>query len=236
MVFLAPVVGVGEVALSDHRSSQPTVAEIAKIAADCHVAGLLTGKAGILHLHLGDGKRGLEIVRSLLDTAEIPARVFHPTHCNRNPWLWADAMELAMRGVTIDVTAYEGDCPGELTAAQALLQYWDSGAPRERITVSSDGGGCIPTFDSDGRMVQMDVGRPHSLMATVLSLVNSGVPLEQVLPPFTSNVAKLFRWPQKGRIAPGTDADLLVLDEAGHISDVMALGRWVVRKTVVECF
>lgn len=234
LVFLAPVVGVGEVALSDHRSSQPTVDEIARIAADCHVSGLLTGKAGLLHLHMGDGRRGLEFVRTLLDTTEIPARVFHPTHCNRNPRLWAEALDIVNRGVTIDVTAYEEECPGELTAAQALVEYWEKGAPPGRITVSSDGGGCIPTFDSDGRMVRMDVGQPQALIGTIRVLLEQGVPLERILPPFTSNVANLFRWPSKGRVEPGADADLLVLDEHGAVSDVMALGRWMVREVTTK--
>ena len=58
LTFVEPLIGVGEVAISDHRSSQPTASELAKLAADAHVAGLLTGKAGLLHLHLGDGRRG----------------------------------------------------------------------------------------------------------------------------------------------------------------------------------
>ena len=60
IVHLDPVIGVGEVAISDHRSSQPTLDELLRVASDAHVAGLITGKAGILHLHLGDGARGLE--------------------------------------------------------------------------------------------------------------------------------------------------------------------------------
>lgn len=43
-----------ELALSDHRSSQPTLDELLRIAADAHVAGLMTGKAGLVHLHMGD--------------------------------------------------------------------------------------------------------------------------------------------------------------------------------------
>ena len=58
IVFLDPVIGVGELALSDHRSSQPTQDELLRIASDAHVAGMISGKAGILHLHLGDGERG----------------------------------------------------------------------------------------------------------------------------------------------------------------------------------
>jgi len=52
LVFVEALIGIGEVAISDHRSSQPTLDELLRIASECHVAGVMTGKAGILHLHL----------------------------------------------------------------------------------------------------------------------------------------------------------------------------------------
>ena len=55
--------GLGEVAISDHRSSQPTFDELARLASEVHVAGLISRKAGVMHLHLGDGERGLSLVR-----------------------------------------------------------------------------------------------------------------------------------------------------------------------------
>jgi beta-aspartyl-dipeptidase (metallo-type) len=76
LAFVDPIIGVGELALSDHRSSQPTLDELLRIAADVHVGGMLSGKAGILHLHMGDGPRGLDLVRRALDGSELPpARV-----------------------------------------------------------------------------------------------------------------------------------------------------------------
>ena len=95
LVLLEPLLGVGELAISDHRSSQPTLDELLRLASDAHVAGLMTGKAGILHLHLGDGARGLELVRRALEQSEMPARVFNPTHVNRRKALFAEAVDLA---------------------------------------------------------------------------------------------------------------------------------------------
>jgi len=106
IVFIDPVIGVGELAISDHRSSQPTLSEFLRVASEAHVAGLMTGKAGILHIHMGDGKRGLELVREALDTCEIPARVFNPTHINRNKILFDEALPLSLEGVRLDVTAF----------------------------------------------------------------------------------------------------------------------------------
>lgn len=230
IVFVDPIIGAGEIALSDHRSSQPTLDELARLAADCHVAGLMSGKAGVLHLHLGDGPRGLELVRQLLDVTELPPRVFHPTHVNRQRRLFAEALELARRGCTVDVTAFpvaEGE--GALGAADAISEYLGSGAPPERLTASSDGGGCLPTFDAAGRVLAMDVGSPRALADTLAELLARGHALEQVLPVFTRNVADALRLSGKGRIAVGADADLVVLDESHRISQVMARGRFLVR-------
>ena len=237
IVFVDPILGVGEVALSDHRSSQPTFDELARLAADCHVAGMMSGKAGVLHLHLGDGPRGLELVRRALDDTELPPRVFHPTHVNRKKSLFDEALELARRGVTIDVTAFPVD-DGEdaFSAPDAIAKYLESGAPRDRLTCSSDGGGCLPTYDADRRIASMDVGKPAAVAGALTELLERGLPLEDVLPVFTSNVATLLRLPRKGRIAAGADADLVVLDANHRIRDVFARGRLLVRdgKAVVS--
>lgn len=230
IAFIDCIIGVGEVAISDHRSSQPTLDELLKVAADAHVAGLMTGKAGIVHLHLGDGPRGLDLVRRALDQSELPPRVFNPTHVNRRRALFEEALELARSGSTIDITAFpvaEGE--DAWSAADALQRYLDSGAPAERITVSSDAGGCLACFDGEGHLCGMDIGKPAALGATIAQLLARGVPLERVLPAFTSNVARLLRLPRKGHIAVGADADLVVLDAQHRVSDVMALGAWHVR-------
>lgn len=221
IVFSDALIGVGEVAISDHRSSQPTLDDVLRLASEAHVAGLMTGKAGIVHLHLGDGGRGLELVRQALDTSELPPRVFQPTHVNRKKALFEEAVALARRGCHVDITAFpveEGE--DAWPAAEALLRYLDSGAPPERVTISSDAGGCLPCFDEHGRVCGMDVGHSGALLDTLNELLARGLPLERALPAFTANVAHLLRLPGKGRIAVGADADLVALDAngaAGHV-------------------
>jgi len=230
IVFVDPIIGVGEVAISDHRSSQPTLDELARLAADAHVGGMMSGKAGVLHLHMGDGSRGLELVRRLLDTTELPAQVFYPTHVNRKKRLFAEALDLARRGSPVDVTAFpvaEGE--DALAAADAIAEYLKSDAPLDRLTCSSDGGGCLPTFDAAGRMLSMDVGSPSALAQTLDVLLVRGHALGEVLPIFTRNVADVLGLKRKGRIAVGADADLVVLDDPQGIRDVMARGRFLVR-------
>ena len=227
IVHVDRIIGVGEIAISDHRSSQPTLDELLRIASDAHVAGMMTGKAGIVHLHLGDGERGLELVRQALDKSEIPARVFNPTHVNRRRELFDEALALAGRGCTVDVTAYPArEDDQRWSAEEAIVGYLDSGLPANRITVSSDGGGCLPAFDADGALLHMDIGSPAILADTLGNLLAGGLALERILPAFTSNAARLLRLRDKGTIGVGADADLVVLGNDASIRHVMAGGRW----------
>jgi len=230
IVLIDLILGVGELAISDHRSSQPTLDELLRVAGDAHVGGLMAGKAGIVHLHVGDGPRGLDLVRQAIKSSEIPAAVFNPTHVNRRKALFDEALALVREGCTIDITAFpveEGE--DAWPAGVALTRYLAAGLPSERVTVSSDAGGCLPSFDEEGRVVAMDVGRPSALGDTLKELLACGQPLERILPAFTSNPARLLMLPRKGRLAAGSDADLSVLDSEGGVQDVMARGRWHVR-------
>jgi beta-aspartyl-dipeptidase (metallo-type) len=230
IVFLDPVIGVGELAISDHRSSQPTLDEVLRIASEAHVAGLMTGKAGIVHCHMGDGERGLSMLEQAVATSEIPARVFNPTHVNRNKPLFEQAVALARHGCYIDATAFpcEHIEPG-ISAAQAFVQFRDAGGRADRFTISSDGGGCLPAFDREGNLTRFGVGLSGTLPETLRELTDSGMPLSEALAPFTSNVADLLKLHRKGRLKTGNDADLVVLDENLAVRHVMARGEWHVR-------
>lgn len=221
------IIGVGEVAISDHRSSQPTLDELLRIASEAHVGGLMSGKAGILHLHVGDGARGLELIRQALDTSELPARVFQPTHVNRRKALFEESLALAQRGCHIDITAFpveEGE--DAWPAEDALLRYLGEPLAADRVSVSSDGGGCFPRFDSEQRVVGMDVGSAAALGATLQRLLQRGAALDRILPAFTRNPARLLRLAGKGVIEAGADADLVVLGKDHAVLHTMARGRW----------
>ena len=149
---------------------------------------------------------------------------------NRRRALFEEALDLARRGCTVDVTAFPVD-DGEdaWSAADAVRRYLDAGAPPDRLTVSSDAGGCLPCFDAEGRVSHMDVGDAGALLATLAELGSAGVPLEQALPAFTSNAARLLRLPRKGKVEVGADADLVALDAAGRAHTVIARGAVHVR-------
>jgi len=234
IVFVEPIIGVGELAISDHRSSQPTLDELLRVASDAYVAGLTAKKAGLVHLHLGDGERGLELVERALTVAEIPARVWHPTHLNRNPRLFDDAKALARRARKLpwfDLTTFpEHDLDGALSAADAAADWVAAGLPSARLTLSSDGGGCLPTFDADGRLVRMGVGASATLLEAVRALVSRhGWRVGDALALATRHPAAAAMLPGKGVVAEGADADLIVLDEQLLLESVMARGAWLVQ-------
>lgn len=224
------VIGLGELAISDHRSSQPTADELARLASEAHVAGLLSRKAGVLHLHLGDGERGLSLVRDLLDGTELPPRVFHPTHVNRRKQLFEEACELSRRRVAIDVTAFPVEAGEDAwSAPDAWALYHEKGCPPENFTISSDGGGCLPHFDDNGQMVKMEFATSAGLPDSLRELLARGHDLSAVLPSMTSNVARILRLHEKGRLAEGCDADLVCFDDNHQVRHVMARGRWMVQ-------
>jgi beta-aspartyl-dipeptidase (metallo-type) len=232
LVFVDPILGVGELAISDHRSSQPSFAEFLRVAADVHVGGMIGGKAGVLHLHLGDGERRLELIRRALERSELPARVFHPTHINRNRELFAEAQELADSGVSFDVTAFPADDVGDgLSAAEAIAAWKRAGLSLASLTCSSDGGGCMPHFDGAGELLHYGVGQSSTLLATLREAVREhGLTLAELLPLMTCNVARLLRLRGKGELALGADADLLLVEGPTlEVDAVIARGRWLVR-------
>ncbi len=232
IVNLEPVIGVGEVAISDHRSSQPTLDEILRLASEVHVAGLMTGKAGIVHFHLGDGERGLSMIRDCLETSEIPPRVFNPTHVNRNKALFDEACELSGHGCNVDLTAFPADSSDRgWSAEEAVARYLDQGCDASKLTISSDGGGCLPSFDEQGELIKLGFASCSAMALTLKTLLDNGLPEESVLRCMTSNVASLLRLRQKGRIKQGLDADLVVLDQHNQIDSVMARGAWHVKKS-----
>lgn len=230
LVHLEPVIGVGELAISDFRSSQPSSRELLRVASEAQVGGMLSGRAGVLHLHVGNGERGLKLVRKALEKSELPVRLFHPTHVNRRPETLDEAFELAERGGVIDLSCYPVE-KGEdaVSATDALLRYLDADLPIDGVTISSDADGTLPIFDGDGRMVKMGVGSSASMAVTLAELFASKRSPAEFLPALTNNAAKLLGLERKGRLEPGVDADLVVLDDQTGVRDVMVRGAWHLR-------
>ncbi len=230
LVLIDKVVGAGEIAISDHRSAQPTFEELARLAAECRVGGMLGGKAGILHLHVGDGERGLEPLRRLAAETEIPITQVVPTHCNRNPRLLAEAVAHVAAGGYADLTAGLERHGGGVSIGEAIRRFREADAPLARVSVSSDANGSLPVFDARGNLVGMGVASQRELRAAFREVVREGVvDLPTAVRLFATNAAAMYRLPGKGRIAAGADADLLLLDADLRVRDVMGAAGWLVR-------
>lgn len=239
IILIDKIIGVGEVALSDHRSSQPTLEDIAKIAAEARVGGILSGKAGIVNIHMGDGKRMISFIEKILEETEIPSRQFILTHISRNSELFKASIEYAKKGGLVDITtssSRETNDNGELTPGKALNTMLSNGVNIKNITFTSDGQGSLPIFDEKKRYVGLGVGKVTSLYAAVRDAVSSEkVSLEDGLRLITSNPADNYMLKDKGYIKVGNDADIVFLNKTDLIIDtVIARGKVVLQNGEVK--
>jgi len=226
LALLPFVLGAGEIAVSDHRSSQPTFDELARLAAECRVGGMLGGKPGILHLHLGDGSRGLELVFRIIRETEIPATQIIPTHCNRNSKLLDEAFRFLAEGGRMDLTAGIGDHAPSITVSAAIQLAVEKGAPLDRMSVSSDANGSLPVFNDDGSLAHLGVASQTALLEQLRAIVGSGaLELGQAAALFSANPAGFYGLKRKGRVAAGADADLMLLDRDLELVHVLARGK-----------
>lgn len=234
IITIDKVIGVGEIAVSDHRSSQPTAEEIKKLAADARVGGILSGKAGVIDIHLGDGRRMINFLLDIVSTTEIPYTQFIPTHMNRNGYLFEEAVKYAKAGGYIDFTTSSDPVfweEGEVKASKALKICLDKGVPIERISFTSDAQGSLPMFNEKKEFIGLRIGKCSTLLDELKDAVfENKIPFETALKVVTSNPAEELKLKNKGRIEKGLDADLLLLDEESlDIDTVIAKGQIMIQ-------
>ncbi|MEH7377423.1 beta-aspartyl-peptidase [Neobacillus drentensis] len=237
IILIDKIIGVGEIAISDHRSSEPTFEELAKVAAAARNGGILSGKAGILEVHVGDGDEKLSLLHEIAEKTNIPIRQLHPTHINRNEELFRAGIDYAKRGGYVDFTT--STIPqfleeGEVKCSKALSMMLKEGVPIGRITFSSDGQASLPCFDSNGECVGLQVGKVSSLYHEVRdSVLEEDIPLETALEVITTNPAHVLKLSSKGSIQTGKDADIVLLEkETLDIHSVIAKGKLMVENKV----
>ena len=237
IILVDRIIGVGEVAIADHRSSQPTVNELAKITSAARIGGMLSGKAGIVNIHVGDSYDHLNLLEEIVETTDIPIKQFYPTHINRNAHLFEAGIQYALKGGYVDFTT--STIPqfledGEVKCSQALKRMLDAGVPVEQITYTSDGQASLPNFDSDGELIGLQIGQVSSLYKEVRDAVlMENIPLETAIRVITSNPAKILKLKQKGRVEVEKDADLVLLDqETLDVNTVFAKGKLMVENGV----
>lgn len=225
IMMVPPIIGV-KVAVSDHRSSNPTGEELIRLATAARRAGLLSCTPGLVTMHMGSGKGGLDPIFYVLDHSDVPAKNLLPTHMHRNQALIDQGVELVRRGGFIDFTAGCDDQELEVNADKLAACLSQEGVTADHVTMSSDAYGSQPRFDDKGECIGLTYASPKYLHKTIQGLVKRGMPLEEALKLLTTTPANILgKTGVKGCVAQGADADLLVLGEGLSIEGLFARGR-----------
>ncbi|OCA84375.1 beta-aspartyl-peptidase [Bacillus sp. FJAT-27225] len=241
IILIDKIIGAGEVAIADHRSSQPTAEEMAKIASAARIGGLLSGKAGIVNIHVGDSYDHLKVIDEVVEKTDIPIRQFYPTHMNRSQHLFEAGIRFAKKGGYVDFTT--SSVPkffdeGEVKCSVGLRRMLDQHIDISQITFTSDGQASLPDFDEFGELLGLKIGKVSTLFEEVrAAIMQEGIPIEVALRVITQNPASILKLNRKGMIAEGKDADLVLLNKEDlTIKDVFAMGRMMVEngKAIVK--
>ena len=220
IVFVDPIIGT-KLAISDHRSSSVSKDELAHIVSAGRVAGMISSKSGHTTLHMGDGKKGLNLIYEVLNEYDMPITLFQPTHVNRNEELFKQSFKFIKDGGYIDFTCMPG-----LTPLEAVKRVKKENLPTNKITISSDGFGSYSSYDSDGNLLKIGIASVKSLYEEFINFVKDGFSIEEALPYFTTNVAKSVALQnKKGEIKENFDADILLVDDKFEIKFVVAKGE-----------
>lgn len=231
IALIEEIIGIGELAISDHRSSCPTTDELIRITALARVGGMLGKKAGLVNIHLGDARNPFSPIHEVINHSELKYTQFLPTHCNRNDYIFEDSKIYGKKGyVDITTSSWPYFQDEEIKPSNALKLLLEAGVPSGNITFSSDSCGSLPGFDDQGRLVKLEMGFPAANLRELAdAVIKDKIPLETSLKVLTSNVATILKLSGKGFISQGMDADLLFLDSGMQMVHLLAMGKWVVR-------
>lgn len=229
--MIEEVIGTGEIAVSDHRASTPTITELIRLAAHSRVGAMLGGKSGIVNIHLGDAENPFQPLYDAVNMSEIKLTQFLPTHCNRNEYIFEDAKEYGKHGyVDFTTSSYPVFPDEEVKPSKGIVELLKAGVPLGHITMSSDGSGSLPRFDEKGKLVKLETGGLTTMMDELRDTVKEeGLKPEEALQPVTSNVASILKLNHKGHVAPGMDADLVIVDDDFQIVHMCAMGAMMVK-------
>ena len=226
LIFIDKILGC-KVAISDERSSYPETLELLRHLRDVHVGGLISGKGGILHVHLGGLSTKMDILFELVQKHEFPIRHISPTHVGRSKDLFDQALEFAKLGGMIDIT----------TGASKFMDPWKSvlyakerGVSIDKLSFSSDGHAGLSKQNAEGQHIGFTKAPIYQNLQQVQALVKEGnMDFSEALKLITTNPAKNLSLTNKGRIQVGADADLCFFDDQYNLTDVVARGQTMMK-------
>ncbi len=240
ILLIPEVIGV-KICMSDHRSSHPSKEEILKVASEAHTGSVLTGKAGVVHIHVGREKAGLKPLLKIVSETDIPIETFAPTHINRSEEVLEEGVEFGRRGGYIDFTTGmppEYYSMGAIEPAEAVKIAIRRGVSIERITFSSDGNGSMPRFNSRGEVTSVEIGRVDQTFVQFRKLIKERIlGIEDAIKVVSTNVAEHLELHEKGRIEEGKDADILLLEKDSlELKYVISMGKILIRNGKIVKF
>jgi len=237
IVFIDKIIGT-KIALADHRSSHPTKDELRRIISNTRVAGIIAGKAGVVEIHMGSEKNGLDLISEAIEGTDIPKTQVIPTHINRCEELFASSLAYCGEGGLADLTTGMGS--GAVDLCECADRIFARGGEKllGQYSISTDGNGSMPVFDEAGEFVRMGVGDPSLLLCGLRELMtNFRTQIPQLLAMVTSTPAKHLKLAKKGKIEKGFDADLLLLSQDDYsLQYVAAKGKTLMRDGKVVQF
>ena len=225
IMMIQEIIGTGEIAISDHRSSQPTFEEFTRVVADTRLGGVLSGKAGIVNVHL-DCLTEKHFISIDMCRKKLGCRYF----CLIDHTINKIHTSPAVTEMNEDIDYWETICD-EVRVCKGMKRMLEAGVDPKRMTISSDGQGSLPMYSKDGEFLGMGVGQSSCLLKEVKECVfKAEIPLEIALSTITSNPAEILHLNGKGKIEEGYDADLCILDQSLQLVEVIARGKTVYTK------
>jgi len=226
MIYIDSVIGC-KIAISDIRSSYPSALELLRLLRNVRVGGMLAGKKGILHLHLGALSSKMDLLFEIIENYEFPIEHISPTHVGRTKELFDQAITFAKMGGMIDITTGASKYTDPY---KSVLYALDNNVSIDNITFSSDGNAGLDKLDKNNNLVGFKSAPFDKNFEEVINLHKlGGIPLEDALKLITSNPAKNLGLKNKGEVKVNSDADLCFLNSDLKLNTVIANGKFMMQ-------
>lgn len=226
MIYIDSVIGC-KIAISDIRSSYPSALELLRLLRNVRVGGMLAGKKGILHLHLGALSSKMDLLFEIIENYEFPIEHISPTHVGRTKELFDQAITFAKMGGMIDITTGASKYTDPY---KSVLYALDNNVSIDNITFSSDGNAGLDKLDKNNNLVGFKSAPFDKNFEEVINLhKHGGIPLEDALKLITSNPAKNLGLKNKGEVKVNSDADLCFLNSDLKLNTVIANGKFMMQ-------
>lgn len=227
MIYIDNVIGC-KIAISDIRSSYPSALELLRLLRNVRVGGMLAGKKGILHLHLGALSSKMDLLFEIIENYEFPIEHISPTHVGRTKDLFDQAITFAKMGGMIDITTGASKYTDPY---KSVLYALDNNVSIDNMTFSSDGNAGLDKLDKNNNLVGFKPAPFDKNFEEVINLHKlGGIPIEDALKLITSNPAKNLGLKNKGQVKVNSDADLCFLNSDLELHTVIANGKFMMQE------